>query len=88
MALKWFLTNSGYVVDCVRNAEEAIAVFHPVIHDLVVTENAMPGMTGAEMARIIKLRSPATPVVMYAGKPPVDCSCVDLIINGSATSWF
>jgi CheY-like chemotaxis protein len=84
IALKWFLTDSGYVIDCVRNTEEAMAVFHPVIHDLVVTEDSMAGMTGAELAQIIKLRSPNTPVVMYAGKPPSDSSCLDLVIKRSA----
>jgi len=80
-ALKWFLTISGYVVDSVCNGEEAIAVFNPVIHDMVVTDNAMAGMTGVELAHIIKLRSPATPVVMYAGEPPSDDSCLDLVIE-------
>jgi CheY-like chemotaxis protein len=41
----------------------------------------MPGMTGAEMAHIIKLRSPATPVLMYTGAPPQDQSCVDMVIK-------
>jgi CheY-like chemotaxis protein len=84
IALRWFLTHFGYVVDSVRNAEEAISVFDPAIHDLVVTDNAMPGMTGTEMAHVIKLRSPRTPVVMYTGKPPSDASCLDLVIEGSA----
>jgi len=67
---KWFLNNFGYSVDCARSAEEALALFDPKIHDIVVTDNLMPGMTGAEMAHIIKLRSPRTPVLMYTGKPP------------------
>jgi CheY-like chemotaxis protein len=83
IALKWFLTMYGYVVDSVRSAEEAIAVFRPMTHDMVVTDNLMPGITGVEMAHIVKLRSPATPVVMYAGDPPADCSCLDLVIERS-----
>ena len=83
IALKWFLNISGYVVDAVRNAQEAISVFDAVIHDMVVTDNPTPGMTGAEMAHIIKLRSPTTPVVMYAGELPAECSCLDLVIERS-----
>jgi len=83
IVLKWFLTNSGYVVDSVCSAEEAISVFDPLIHDMVITDNPMPGMSGAEMAHIIKLRSPATPVVMYTGKAPSDCSCLDLVLERS-----
>jgi CheY-like chemotaxis protein len=78
---KWFLTNVGYAVDAARTAEEALALFNPAIHDLVVTDNAMPGMTGAEMAHVIKLRSPSTPVLMYTGHPPDDRSCLDLVIQ-------
>jgi len=78
---KWFLTSFGYAVDAARSAEEALALFNPAIHDLVVTDNAMPGMTGAEMAHVIKLRSPPTPVLMYSGNPPDDRSCLDLVIQ-------
>jgi CheY-like chemotaxis protein len=46
----------------------------------VVTDNSMPGMSGAEMAHIIKLRSPATPVVMYSGTVPPDQACLDTVI--------
>ena len=81
---KWFLTNFGYAVDSVRNAEEALALFNPTNHDLVVTDNAMPGMTGAEMAHVIKLRSPSTPVLMYTGHPPDDRSCLDLVVQRPA----
>jgi CheY-like chemotaxis protein len=78
---KWFLANFGYAVDAVRTAEQALALFNPAIHDLIVTDNAMPGMTGAEMARVIKLRSPSTPILMYTGHPPDDQSCVDQVIQ-------
>jgi CheY-like chemotaxis protein len=78
---KWFLTNFGYAVDSARNAEEALVLFDPGIHDVVITDNSMPGMTGAEMAHIIKLRSPSTPVLMYTGSIPEDRSCLDLVIE-------
>jgi CheY-like chemotaxis protein len=78
---KWFLGNFGYAVEAVRNAAEALALFDPKIHDLIVTDNSMPGMTGAEMAHIIKMRSPSTPVLMYTGLPPEDQTCLDLVIQ-------
>ncbi len=81
VATKWFLTNFGFAVDSVRSAEEALALFDPKIHDVVVTDNSMPGMTGAEMAHIIKLRSPITPVLMCTGKPPGDRACLDLVLE-------
>jgi CheY-like chemotaxis protein len=78
---KWFLNNFGYTVESVRSAEEALALFNPGTHDVVVTDNSMPGMSGVEMAHIIKLRSPSTPVVMYSGNVPADQSCLDLVIQ-------
>lgn len=78
---KWFLSSVGFSVDSARNAEEALALFNPRIHDVVVTDNSMPGMTGTEMAHIIKLRSPATPVLMYSGQLPEDRSCLDLVLQ-------
>ncbi len=81
---KWFLNIFGYAVDSAHNPEEALVLFNPKVHDLVITDNAMPGMTGAEMAHIVKLRSPTTPVVMYTGSPPEDQSCLDAVIQRPA----
>lgn len=81
---KLFLSNFGCVVHAFPTVEGALAEFDPKLHDLVVTDNTMPGMTGAEMAHIIKLRSPSTPVVMYSGNPPNDRSCLDMVIEKPA----
>ena len=79
---KWFLTNFGYTVETAVSAEQALLIFSPRTHDLVVTDNFMPGMNGAELAHIIKLRSPGTPVLMYTGTPPLDDdSCLDLVLE-------
>jgi CheY-like chemotaxis protein len=84
MATKWFLSSFGYAVDTARSAEEALALFDPKTHDLVVTDNRMATMTGLEMAHIIKLRSPSTPVLMYTALPPGNQSCLDLVIQKPA----
>jgi CheY-like chemotaxis protein len=78
---KIFLNNFGYEVDAADSTSEALARFNPDLHDLVLTDNSMQGMTGAEMAHIIKLRSPATPVVMYTGNPPNNCPSIDILIR-------
>ena len=82
---KWHLENLGFVIECARSAEDALALFDPRIHDLVVTDNSMSGMTGAEMAHIIKIRSPSTPVIMFTGQPPEDRSCLDVVILRSSS---
>jgi CheY-like chemotaxis protein len=81
---KWFLSHFGYAVDSVRSGEEALLLFDGKIHDLVITDNSMPGMSGLEMAHIIKMRSPETPVLMHTAAPPKDQSCVDLVVEKPA----
>ena len=78
---KWFLGYFGYAVDSARCAEDALAVFDPKIHDAVITDNSMPGMSGVELARVIKLRSPSTPVIMHTGSLPEDRSCLDMVLQ-------
>jgi CheY-like chemotaxis protein len=77
---KMFLNNFGFEVDSAGSAGEALTRFNPSLHDLVLTDNSMPGMTGSEMAHIIKLRSPSTPVVMCTGNPPSDTTSIDVVI--------
>lgn len=81
---KWFLANFGYEVECARSAEEALNLFDPKLHDVVITDNSMPGMNGAELAHIVKLRSASTPVLMYSGSPPVEQSCLDAVLQKPA----
>ena len=81
LTTKWFLGSFGFVVESARSAEEALAVFDPRIHDLVITDNSMPGMSGVEMAHVIKLRSATTPVLMSACQAPGDTSCIDLVLE-------
>lgn len=84
-ATKSVLAGFGYTVDAVQNAEEALALFHSQIHDLVITENMMPQMSGVEMAHIIKLRSPFTPVMMYTESVPINRSGLDLVLEKPAS---
>jgi CheY-like chemotaxis protein len=81
---KLFLGSLGYIVHSQPSAAEALAVFNPSIHDLVVTDNSMPGMTGEELAHVIKMRSPSTPVLMYSGNPPTGASDLDLVVQKPA----
>jgi CheY-like chemotaxis protein len=55
LTTKWFLANFGYAVDSVRSAEEAPVRFYPKIHAVIVSDNSLAGMTGSEMAYVIKL---------------------------------
>lgn len=84
ITLKLFLDTFGYVVQLARSAHDALSIFDPSLHDLILTDNSMPGMSGAEMSHIIKMRSPKTPVLMYTGEVPADRSCLDIVIQKPA----
>lgn len=76
-----FLQLFGHAVVCARSSREALAIFDPGTHHLVVTDNSMPGMSGIEMARLMKQRSPATRILMYTGMVPQDCSTMDEVVQ-------
>ena len=62
------LTEFGYDVAEASCAEDALAMIERgLAFDLLVTDHVMPGMTGAELARVIVDRSPETPVLLISG---------------------
>jgi two-component system response regulator GlrR len=61
------LRSEGHPITTATNGEEALAVFDPGTHDVVITDLGMPRMNGWEVAERIKLRSPATAVFILTG---------------------
>ncbi|MEE9256736.1 MAG: response regulator, partial [bacterium] len=61
------LEEGGYTVEAVHDGATAVRAFSDRLHDLVISDLAMPGMSGAEVARRIKEISPATPVFILTG---------------------
>ena len=58
----------GYVVHGVKCAEEALAyVDGGGAADVLVTDQAMPGITGARLARLLRQRHPGLPIVLASG---------------------
>lgn len=80
IAIKWFLAYFNFEVHSARTGEEALALFDPTLHDLIITNNSLPGMNGQELAHIIKLRAPKTPVIVFAGELPTNAECLDRVI--------
>jgi CheY-like chemotaxis protein len=63
-AVKMMLAFDGHDVVTANDAKEALAIFEKSKFDLVITDFAMPGMKGDELAAAIKARAPRQPVVM------------------------
>lgn len=62
------LTDLGYEVVPANSAEAALAILaRGVRPDLLVTDNLMPGMTGAELAGMEAVRQTGVPVILMSG---------------------
>lgn len=76
----------GYDVTLAGNGLEASTLFVTGSYDLVVTDFEMPLMNGSELSRIVKKKSPNTPVIVITGCcdnvmwEQMDKSCLDAII--------
>jgi len=78
---RWLLGNFGFIVESARTAKDALALFDAKTHALVVTDNFLNGMSGTELAHVIKMRSPSTPVIMCSALLPEDRTCLDVLIQ-------
>jgi CheY-like chemotaxis protein len=62
-----FLTADGHRVDMASNGLEGLRAFRLNPCEVVVTDKAMPGMSGDQMALAIKQFAPHTPIVLLTG---------------------
>jgi len=72
---------TGHTAVTVRSGEEAVGRLGAERFDVVFTDLAMPGMTGWQVARAVKDRTPGVPVVMMSGFG-VEVSPEDLSTRG------
>ncbi len=63
------LQNAGYQVTAVTNSRKALEIFlnQPDMFDLLITDQTMPGLTGAELAKAMLDIKPSMPVIMCTG---------------------
>jgi PAS domain S-box-containing protein len=61
------LEDLGHTVFQAGSARDALRMLERGEIDLVVTDHAMPGMTGAQLADAIELRHPGLPVIIITG---------------------
>ena len=62
-----YLTRDCHMVETATNGREAFEQFQSGRFDLVITGQAMPEMTGEQLASAIKNISPQTPVILLTG---------------------
>jgi len=77
------LQKQGYQVKTATSASDAMQILETSRVDLVLTDQLMPGGTGTELARQVKLKIPAMPVVILSGvnEIPPDATHADLFIS-------
>jgi signal transduction histidine kinase/CheY-like chemotaxis protein len=61
------LRSEGHAVTTATNGEEALGLFDPALHNVVITDLGMPRMNGWEVAERVKTRSPTTAVFILTG---------------------
>jgi CheY-like chemotaxis protein len=62
-----FLGILGYAVTAAGNWAEGMAMFDQMVHDLVVTDLVMPGLSGWDVVDAVRRRKPDTPVILVSG---------------------
>jgi len=61
------LAEEGHTVAVCADGQSGTSRLHDEPFDLVITDLVMPGLTGWQVAKLVKLQNPATPVVMVTG---------------------
>ncbi len=66
------LIREGFDVVCASNGEAGLKLFKESNPDIVVADVMMPKMDGFEMVRLIRLTSPAVPVLFLTARTTLD----------------
>ncbi len=62
-----YLKADNHVVELASDGQEALRKFSKDRFDLIITDSAMPGMSGSQMVASIKKTRPAMPIIMLTG---------------------
>lgn len=62
-----YLTGDGHRVQTASNGHEGLEQFKAGRFDVVLTDQAMPGLSGGELASLIKTRAPSVAVILVTG---------------------
>jgi two-component system OmpR family response regulator len=62
-----YLTGDGHRVQTASDGHEGLEQFKAGHFDVVLTDHAMPGLNGGELAGLIKALAPTVPVILATG---------------------
>ncbi|MGH9943816.1 MAG: response regulator [Pyrinomonadaceae bacterium] len=62
-----YLSEEGYKVEAAYDGLEAVRIFRPARHDVVITDVAMPHMNGWELIAALRVRAPTVPIILITG---------------------
>jgi DNA-binding NtrC family response regulator len=77
------LTQAGYKATFVASAEAALATMEKRAFDLVLSDVRMPGLSGLELLKVIRTRSPDLPVILLTAHGTVPMA-VEAMRDGAA----
>ena len=86
------LVEDGHEVETAGDGKEALEILGKGCFDVIITDQSMPGMTGEELAVVVKERCPKTAVILltgFGGEDPETADIapgVDMILGKPATS--
>ncbi len=85
-----YLAEDWHTVEVASAGEEALGKFRVQPFDLVITDRAMPGITGEQLAAGIKAINPETRVILLTGYGSAGdrghySPCIDMVVDKPAT---
>ena len=86
-SIRMLLSFDGHTIRTARNAAEALEVFDPDGVDVLITDYAMPGMSGAQLAIALRDRAPGIRVILVTAYAEMldswgaDLSQVDCVVS-------
>ncbi len=77
------LRSAGFIVHVATNVESALAFLRSMGSKIgvVVTDHYLPGRTGADLVRELRLTAPSMPVLVLSGMPGIEEEYEGLNVN-------
>src|SRR5213594_1371244 len=76
------LENEGYRVDRAQSGDATLALLDDDLHDLLIIDVRMPGMTGLDVTRIVHKKLPSLPIVVMTAFGSIE-TAIEAIHEGA-----